>query len=72
MSMEYYLQKTLENGGNGTRMRMSYLSGLLEIDYPEFSKLLKGVLDVSLDEDLGIEHDLISRVVNHCFEGFSI
>lgn len=71
MDMEYYLHTTLENGGCGTLQRMSYLSGLLETEHPEISSLLKGVLDVSLDEDLDMQHDLISRVVGHCSESFS-
>lgn len=47
-----------------TRDVMAYLTGRLEVDYPEISKLLQTILEETIEEQIEYEEDLVNKAID--------
>lgn len=47
-----------------TRDVLAYLTGRLKKDYPEISKLLKTILEETIEEQLEYEEDLVNKAID--------
>lgn len=47
-----------------TRDVLAHLTGRLEVDYPEISKLLKTILEETIEEQIEYEEDLVNKAID--------